>query len=618
MSTLLLSVRDAHISFGEKPLFTGLEFNIHEGARISLVGRNGAGKTTLMNVITGARDLDDGERWILQGTTIGYLQQEVPVTPGATVYDFVFEELAKSGEAELNAWKIEAILHPLGLSAEDTLEKLSGGQLRRASLARALVEDPDILLLDEPTNHLDLEIIEWLEKYLKNRKGALVVISHDRAFLSAVSDRVFWLDRGRLRVCPYGFAQFEDWQIDMLEQEERELANRQKAVDIEVDWASRGVKARRKRNVRRLEQMREAREKLKSDQAAWRRATRRIDLGEMDETESSSKIVTEFFKVSKSFTDETKTKPILDKFSLRIMRGDRIGVLGRNGAGKTTFLKLLTGELDPDSGKIKRARDLHFSYFDQRRKDLIPKHTIKQTLCPQGGDYIDVMGKARHVMGYLKDFMFDPKLADQQVSTLSGGQKNRLLLAKVLANPGSFLILDEPTNDLDMDTLDMLEEVLSKYTGTLIVVSHDRDFLDQTVTKILAFEGDTNVTSCIGGYSDYLAMKKNEKQAAPKPAPAPEKPKTEKQPAPPTKSSAPKRLSYKLQYELDHLPAKIEELEHEIARLSALLSDASLYMKDPQTFDRSSRHLARARDALEKAEARWLELESQRDALNQA
>lgn len=617
--TLLLSVREAHVAFGEKVLFDGLEFNIHEGARISLVGRNGAGKTTLMNIITGEKDLDDGERWMLQGTTVGYLKQDVVPVPGQTVYDFVFEELKKNGEEELNAWKVDAIIKPVGLEPDIHMDKLSGGQVRRAALARALVEDPDILLLDEPTNHMDLEVIEWLEGYLRSRRGALVVVSHDRTFLSNVSDRVFWLDRGKLRVCPYGFAQFEDWQDMMLEQEARELENRQKVVDIEVEWANRGVKARRKRNIRRLELMREERDKLKSDKSAWRHATKKIDLGDMDDVEVSSKIVAEFFGVSKTLRDETRETLIFEKFSHRIMRGDRIGILGRNGSGKTTFLKLLVGEMAPDAGKIKRAKDLTFSYFDQKRKDLIPTHSLQKTLCPQGGDHINVMGKTRHVRGYLKDFMFDPRLADQQVGTLSGGQKNRLLLAKVLANPGSFMILDEPTNDLDMDTLDMLEEVLSKYKGTLIVVSHDRDFLDQTVTRILAFEGEGKVVSTVGGYSDYLAFKKKTKKGKPeaveKPQTAPKPEKAEQKQSRP--AQRPKKLSYKHQYELDNLPKKIAGLEQKIAELTETLADPDLYMNDPQLFDRSSRHLVRAKADLEAAETRWLELEEMRSALEQ-
>ncbi len=619
VATLLLSVQEACVTFGEKRLFENLSFNISEGDKICLVGKNGSGKTTLMNIITGKQDLDDGERWLLEGTSIGYLQQDIVPVEGQTVYDFVFEQIKKDGQEENNRYKVDMVIQPLELNPADKMTKLSGGQLRRAALARALVEDPDILLLDEPTNHLDLDVIEWLENYLKNRRGAIVCVSHDKAFLGNISDKVFWLDRGRLRVCPQGFSYFDEWSTMLLEQEERELHNRQKALDLEVEWASRGVKARRKRNIRRLEKMKEERAKLKSDKSAFRRLMAKIEVDPTggDEFEPSSKIVAEFFKVDKKFAEDGDEKLILDKFSVRIQRGDRIGILGKNGSGKTTFLRLLIGELKADMGKVKLAKNLEFSYFDQKRKDLVPTHTLQRTLCPQGGDYINVMGKTRHVCGYLKDFLFDPMLAQHQVGTLSGGQKNRLMLAKVLANPKGLLILDEPTNDLDMDTLDMLEEILDHYEGTLIVVSHDRDFLDQTVSKILAFEGNAKVEGYIGGYSDYLEAKKNggkQPKAEIKPAfirPAVSAPK----PAA-AKSAAPaKKLSYNLQYELDRLPGKIEKLEEEIAGLEATLDTPNLYETDKNAFHQASRALLNAREALEIAEARWLELEEMREAL---
>lgn len=622
-SKLILSVQDGDVSFGDKVIFDGLSFNIHENDKICLVGKNGAGKTTLMNIITGARDLDSGKRWMLHGTTIGYLQQDITPKPGQTVYDFVFEQLKKEGVEEFNQYKVEMVIQPLDLKPDDQMERLSGGQLRRAALARALVEEPDILMLDEPTNHLDLDVIEWLETFLKQYRGALLCVSHDKAFLSAISDKIFWLDRGRMRVAPRGFAHFDEWSTQMLEQEERELKNRQKMVDLEVDWASRGVKARRKRNVRRLELMHQQREKLKRDTSSYKRMMRRIEVGDMSEIALGPHVVAEFFKVDKGFTDEKgREKKILDKFSLRIMRGDRIGILGKNGSGKTTFLKMLIGEMKPDMGKVKLARDLAFSYFDQKRRDLNPQDTVQRTLCPQGGEYVKVLDKTRHVIGYLKDFMFEPSLVDQRVVTLSGGQKNRLLLAKTLADPKGLLILDEPTNDLDMETLDMLEEILTEYTGTLLVVSHDRDFLDQTVSKILAFEGDAQVEGYIGGYTDYLAARGKRRRSAAEegevdfaerrsaPAPAPSKPAPAAAPAPKTA----KRLTYKLQYELDNLPAKIAALEKEIDSLESVLEDATLFERDRGQFDAASKRLAESRADLAASELRWLELDEMRSA----
>lgn len=613
-SDLLLSVQNARISFGNRVLFEDLTFNVHRGQKIALVGRNGCGKSTLMNIVTGARELDDGKRIEMQGVTIGYLQQDVKPKPGQSVFAYVFEQLPEE-EKHMLEYKVELVLQPLTLDPDALMTTLSGGQLRRAAIARALVEDPDILLLDEPTNHLDLEIIEWLEGYLKNFQGAIVCVSHDRTFLANITDKIFWLDRGNLRVCSRGFKFFNEWSSGLLEQEARELQNRKNIVNIEIDWASRGVPARRKRNVRRLQLMKEARDQLLQDQRSYNRVVSKIKVGEMKIDEASSKIIAEFIKVHKNFNKDEKQKIILDGFSMRFQRGDRIGLLGKNGSGKTTFLKLLLSELKPDAGTVKLAREIEISYFDQQRKGLNEEDSLWRVLCPQGGDYVDVMGKQRHVYGYLKDFMFDPQLATNPVKNLSGGQKNRLMLAKVLASPGSVLILDEPTNDLDMDTLDMIEEILEGYKGTLFVVSHDRDFLDQTVSQILAFEGDGKVEHYIGGYSDYLEAKaaqdadkkpkmRKEEKEAPKPLPVEAAPKPQK------------KLSYKLEYELKNLPEKITTLEEEIATLAVKLADAGLYKTDPDTFYSITKRYDEAKRELERAELRWLELDEMQSALN--
>jgi ATP-binding cassette subfamily F protein uup len=610
---LILSVREALVQFGEIPIFKDLTFNIHEGSRISLVGKNGAGKSTLMNIITGARDLDDGERWVLEGIKIGYLQQEVHFRPGQTVYDFIFETFDKDVEQWEIDYKIDMVVAPLDLHLDDRMEVLSGGQLRRVALARALVEDPDLLMLDEPTNHLDLYIIEWLEEYLKNYRGAIICVSHDRTFLANISNTIFWLDRGRLKVCPKGFAHFEEWSDMLIEQERRELANRQKFVDQESEWASRGVKARRKRNVRRVELMKEARDALKADLSAFRRMMGKVKF-EPGEVEMTSRIVAEFYNVSKTFVEDGREKVILQNFHLRIQKGDRIGILGKNGSGKTTFLKLLIDELRPDTGSVKRKKELEFSYFDQKRKDLKDDVTLWKTLCPEGGDHIDVMGKARHVCGYLKDFLFDPSKAHHYVGTLSGGQKNRLMLAKILANPKTCLILDEPTNDLDMDTLDMLEEMLTAYQGTLIIVSHDRDFLDQTVSKIIAFEGDGKIEGVIGGYSDYLEKVKGGKEEKNRPAaPAPKK--EEKETAAVPAKAPVKKLTYKLQHELDTLPDKIAEMETTVAHLTKTLQDAGFYNRDVEGFMSATKALESLKSELSRAENRWLELSAMQEAL---
>jgi len=608
MSQLLLSIQEATVTFGGKPLFEDLTFHIQEGDRICLVGKNGAGKTTLMKVITGEKELDAGKRYEEPGLTVGYLAQEVAFTPGQCVFDFIYAGLPKDKQSEEYHFMVEMMLDPFELKADERMEALSGGQLRRAALARALVEEPNILLLDEPTNHLDLNAIEWLEDFLRHYRGTLLCVSHDKRFLENISNKTFWLDRGRIRTNGQGFKYFNDWSTQLLEQEARELAKREKILAQELEWAQKGVTARRKRNVRRLQEMKTFREKLKADKSLFNKTMKKIDLEPLSPSESS-RIVAEFIKVSKGFeTGEGGYKPILDQFNLRIMRGDRIGILGKNGSGKSTFLKLLTGELEADQGKIKRAKTLEVSYFDQNRSDLNPDHSLWLTLCPDGGDYVEVGEKKRHVCGYLKEFLFDPKIARDKVKTLSGGQKNRLLLAKVLASPGNLLILDEPTNDLDMDTLEMLEEMLAAYHGTLIVVSHDRDFLDQTVTKILAFEGDANVEGHIGGYTDYMEASGKAFAMEEKPK-AKKKTKHEEEPKP---ESRPVKLSYKLQYELEQLPHQISALEEEIKQLSQDLADAELFHKDPQAFDEKSKRLPLAEAELEAAELRWLELEEMR------
>ncbi|MFA4994000.1 MAG: ABC-F family ATP-binding cassette domain-containing protein [Bdellovibrionales bacterium] len=644
-STLLLTVQDGVIQFGDKTLFDGLTFNIRQGEKVCLIGQNGAGKTTLMNIIKGERELDAGTRWQLQGSTIGYLQQEVVPIPGQTVHEFIFAAL--NNQDGSHDYKIERVVEPLELHLEDQMTNLSGGQLRRAALARALVEEPDVLLLDEPTNHLDLDVIEWLETYLKSYIGAVMCISHDKTFLANVSEEIFWLDRGKLRVCPRGFSFFDEWATMILEQEERELHNRQKVLDYEVEWASRGVKARRKRNVRRVELMKAERDKLRADKNALSRMLAKIEYTPGEVAEASSKIAADFHNVHLSFNEGGREKIILDKFNLRILRGDRIGVIGKNGSGKTSFLRMLVGELKPSMGKVKVAKDLQFSYFDQKRKDLVPHHTMQRVLCPNGSDYVDVMGKTRHVCGYLKDFLFDPKMVHHPVSALSGGQKNRLMLAKIMANPQSLLILDEPTNDLDMDTLDRLEDMLAAYKGTLLVVSHDRDFLDQTVTKVLAFEGDGKIEAVIGGYQDYLAKRKGKEKPQPatkqkakdkKEIPSPSRGKSDGNDRttdeninnfpPPRgegqgggrsarKPSDKGKLSFTQQHELEKLPAKIKALEKEIAYLEDQLTDHGLYTRDAELFDKLTRDFGKALESLHAAEERWLELEELKASLKE-
>ena len=607
-SQLILSIKEAMVRFKDKPIFEDLNFNLHQKSRIALVGKNGSGKTTLMKMIAGEIELEEGERWLENKIEIGYLNQEFINLSNKNILQ---ELVSTINDDEEKKFKIDIITEALNINLKSKLIDLSGGQLRKVGLAKALINEPDILLLDEPTNHLDLEVIEWLENYLNKYNGTIICVSHDRTFLSNVTDKVFWIDRGNLKISPKGFKFFDEWSQSLLEQEEKELRNRKQSLSVDIEWASRGVKARVKRNVRRLEQIKLMQKKLEEDESSYRRAISKIKVNSNIKFKDHAKSISEFFNVSKSFKTNSEEIKILENFNFKINKGDRIGILGGNGSGKTTFLKLLLKEEIPDKGTIKNFKNIEFSYFDQKRSDLFLKETIKKNMCPSGGDYINVMGKDRHVYGYLKEFQFDPKILNDYVSTLSGGQKNRLMLAKILANPKSCLILDEPTNDLDMDTLDLLEEILINYKGTLIIVSHDRDFLDQTVTRILAFQGDGKVIDCIGGYSDYLKLKKNSFKNKNLIKHDLNKVKKDNQ----SKISNNNKLTYKLEHELSIIPSEIKKLETIISQMNNILSDADLYTKNIDKFLESSKTLEMSKKKLDELETRWLELDLQKNKL---
>jgi ATP-binding cassette subfamily F protein uup len=602
---VLLALEDITLIIGTKRLFEGLNLHILEGDKVCLVGRNGAGKTSLMRLIVQDLELDAGKRFQLPGIRVGYLAQHVTFDAEQKVGDFVLLGLPKEERNDALRHKADIVLGPLDLDPDAPMGHLSGGQLRRAALAQALVAEPDVLLLDEPTNHLDLTAIEWLEQFLARSRSAVVCVSHDRTFLSNISHKVFWIDQGMVRICPTGYAGFEEWQETVMEQEARTLANMQKKLELEEEWTQGGISARRKRNQRRLNELFRLRDKIKADKEALNRKQATINMDPLNST-PSSKIVAEFKHVSKTFQREGKTIKILDDFSMKIIKGDRIGILGKNGSGKSTFLKLLIGELEADGGFIYRSKKIDLAYFDQHRSALDPKKTLWKTLAPNG-DYVYLgSGQHRrhlHVAAYLKKFMFDPKRSKDDVGTLSGGMQNRLMLARTLINPGNLMILDEPTNDLDMDTLDMLQGILADYAGTLIIVSHDRDFLDRTVTEVLAFEGDAKVQDYFGGYSDY--MRQTGGAAYKKLA----KPKKEKTTEPVKKENKP-ALTFTQAHELKKLPEKIVTLEASIAAMTAQMQDPTLYTTDPKAFDKIMRTLPKLQAELATCEARWLELES--------
>lgn len=609
--TPLLFLKNAVITFGGEPLFQDISFHIMPEERICLIGRNGCGKSTLLKVLAGEVQLDAGEYYVKPGTQIGYLPQVTTFDEADSVYDYVLQGLVlQEGESYADkTYLADQVLTPLNLIGTKPMKRLSGGKLRRATLAKALIAKPDILLLDEPTNHLDLTSIEWLESYLRSYQGSVVCISHDRAFLRAISEKTFWLDRGKLRVNGKGYQHFEEWSSHILQLEVLELQKLSKKMEAENLWLQQGVTARRKRNQQRLGEVFRLREKLQADRNNQRRVVATAKLPPLTANQTNS-MVLEMEEVAHEFHDVTPPKRTLTNLSLRIMKGERVGMAGRNGAGKTTFLRLLTGALAPVSGRIRLGNNVQISYFDQKREALDPARTLWETLCPEGGDTVKVGEEFRHVSAYLKDFLFDSSQMHSPVSSLSGGEASRLLLARMLANPGNFLILDEPTNDLDMDTLDLLQDILSSYNGTLLIVSHDRDFLDRIVTRTLVFEGDGTVEDYVGGYSDYVVEQKAAQMASRQAA---RKKEQEHSIAAPKNTAA--KLSYKHKRELEQLPEQIERLMLEVQQLEATMDDPAFYATNPEAFNTTAGLLEEKKQLLATAEIRWLELEEMRDAV---
>jgi len=598
-----LALRNAAITFGGKPLFAGIDVTLGRGERVCLVGANGSGKSTILKALAGEMELDKGERFQQPGLKIGYLPQNADLAGGGSVADYV---AAGAPGFEIDDYRVAWVLDHVKLEGSRALVTLSGGEGRRAALARTLLGRPDLLLLDEPTNHLDLPTIEWLEEELSSFSGGILMISHDRAFLRQLTSRLLWLDRGRLFERDGGFDGFEQWSQEIIEQEAAEFRRLEKRLETEEYWLQRGVTARRSRNEGRRRRL----FALRQEKADSLKGRGRAKLA-LAEAEAGGRLAIDAVGIAKSYPQpDGPPLRIVDGFSTRIMRGDRIGILGPNGAGKTTLIKLLTGEIAPDSGEVRLGIGVAPIYLDQRRQSFDLERTLWQTLAPTGGDSIIVNGRPRHVVAYLRDFLFDERQATMPVRVLSGGERARLMLAKLFSEPGNLIVLDEPTNDLDMDTLDLLQDVLSEYEGTLLLVSHDRDFLDRLVTSTIAVEGDGDVVEYAGGYTDYVIQRG---ERAERTQPRKSEPKRNE----PAKAGtpAPARFSMKEQRELDEMSAKLDRLHTEISTLESALADPTLYQRDAGKAAQASALLARKRDELHATEERWLELEEKRTHL---
>lgn len=602
MAPPLLILKDIRLTFGGTPVLSGAELVVGERDRICLVGRNGSGKSTLLKIAGGLVEADSGEHFVHPGATVRYLPQE-PVFDGfRTTIAYVEAGLGPGDDPH----RARRLLEDLGLTGEEDPATLSGGEARRVALARVLAPEPDILLLDEPTNHLDLPAIEWLEQELASMRSAVVLISHDRRFLEDLSRVTIWLDRGVTRRMERGFSQFEAWRDEIFAEEERERHKLDRKIAMEEDWVRYGVTARRKRNQRRMGLLRDMREARRTA----RRATGNVSMA-ASEGEVSGKLVIEAKNVTKAYDGGA---PVVRDFSTRILRGDRVGIVGPNGAGKTTLISLLTGVLAPDSGTVRLGANLQMVTLDQRRESLDPSVTLTEALTDGRSDTVMVGGEPRHVVSYMKDFLFSPEQARTPIGVLSGGERGRLMLARALARPANLLVLDEPTNDLDLETLDLLEELLADHGGTVLLISHDRDFIDRVVTSVIAFEGDGVWREYPGGYSDMVAQRGRgvtARSAARAGEDKTAQPRAEK----PKAEAARRKMSFKDKHALESLPGTIDRLTGDIERLEKKLAEPGLYARDRAAFDKTAAALKAGQDALAAAEEEWLRLEMLREEL---
>lgn len=593
----LLQLSGISLTFGGDPVFDNLDLVVQPGDRVVLVGRNGSGKSTLMKVMAGLVEADRGDVVSPPGVSVGYMEQDPDMSGFATLGDY-----ASSGLEPGELYKVERAGEGLKFDPDKVIETASGGERRRAALAKLMAEAPELMLLDEPTNHLDIEAIGWLETELKATRAGFVLISHDRAFLRALTRATLWIDRGQVRRQEQGFEHFESWRDKIWEEEDLQRHKLDRLIKSEAKWAVEGISARRKRNQGRVRAL----QALRAERSSQIRRQGTADMALETGSKSGRKVV-EAQGVAKAFGD----KSIVRNFDLTVMRGDRIAFVGPNGVGKTTLLKILLGQESPDDGIVKLGTNLEVAVFDQARAQLDPDMSLWDSLTGDPlmrvsgkADQVMVRGQPRHVVGYLKDFLFDERQARAKVRSLSGGEKARLLLAKLMAQPSNMLVLDEPTNDLDVETLDLLQELLDDFDGTVLLVSHDRDFLDRVATTTVAMEGNGRATVYAGGWSDYQSQKPEEKNVAKTVSSRP-KVKSGK----PTEAAARPKLSYTEKHRLEALPKEIERLEAEIGKLEELLSDAELFAREPVKFRKATEALVERQEKLSAAEEEWLELE---------
>lgn len=632
MAENLLSVSGLGVNLGDRWLFRNAELTISQGDRLCLVGRNGAGKSTLMKLLAGLGEHDEGELWSAPGVNVSYLPQAPALPKGMSLASIVQYGTGGDGDYQAEQHQAEAMLTRMGIDPNWMSDGLSGGEARRVALARALVKNPDVLLMDEPTNHLDLPTITWMEEMLLARGGAMVVISHDRAFLRAIGNGTVWIDGGKLRRRQGSFDQFDEWAEAIQAEEAVRLHKMDRKIAEETRWSREGISARRKRNMGRMREL----GVLRNERARMAAPMARSAKMETSAADGSGQMVLEAIDLTVTVpavraiqSSQKMAMPIHDDHTITadnrrvlfshfngiIRKGDRIGVIGPNGVGKSTLVRALLGKIEPDSGRIREGFGLMTSYFDQQRQALDGNASPWTVLCPDGGDTVEVAGRRLHVKRYLQDFLFDAYKVTQKVRTLSGGEQNRLLLAKLFAEEHNVLVMDEPTNDLDIETLELLQEVIADYAGTIIIISHDRDFIDRTVTALLAFEGDGKIIPHAGGYSDYLArVKTTEARKKAKNTQAKSGAKSAPKPRRQSEARAVK-MTFKDKHALEKLPEEIATLEDSLAKAEAELSDTTLFSREPERFNALAEQVTNEKKLLSEKEDQWLELEAKREAL---